>query len=93
MTTPSNRYDDGHTVWVDDVSRGRVQAVHLGVLRWNSYPYSRYQTTSSDTMGLLAFTTYGDPNKYWLIAEMNPKVQCPDDLVPGEQLFIPLNVV
>lgn len=85
----NSRYDQGVTAWVDDQQRGRVQAVYLRPIVWTNFPYVAHQTVLGDRMELLADRTYDDARQYWLIAEMNPHIAHPDDLVPGEVLYIP----
>lgn len=85
----TSRYDDGRRVWVDTPSRGRVLAVHLPPIQWNSYPYTKYQVVEGDTLPLLAHNLYRDATQYWLIAEMNPHIAAPDDLHYGDVLYIP----
>jgi nucleoid-associated protein YgaU len=49
-----------------------------------------YQVKQGDRLDLLANTFYRDPRLWWRIAEANPDVMYPDDLLePGRQLVIP----
>ena len=90
----NSRYDDGKKVWINVPGKGNVQVVLLGPAYWNNYPYSQHAVVQSDRIELLAFQTYGDCRKYWMIAEMNPGlIMHPDDLASGDIINIPQNVV
>jgi len=45
--------------------------------------------TADQRLDLLAFTFYGNPEKFWLIADANPEMDPEDLLEPGRQLRIP----
>lgn len=85
----SSRYSRGEVVTVDHPIEGRVQVVHLSPLRWNNYPYTKYQATSADSLTSLAYKAYGDAGAYWFIASMNPLVDHPSDLAAGTILQVP----
>lgn len=89
MITENSRYSKGVVTWVEHPTRGRVQVVHLHPLTWTNYPYSQHQITTADTVESLAHGVYGDATRYWFIAEMNPTIECPDDITPGDLLSIP----
>jgi nucleoid-associated protein YgaU len=42
-----------------------------------------------DRLDLLAFTFYGNPEKFWLIADANTEMDPEDLLEPGRQVRIP----
>lgn len=90
MITESSRYSKGVTTWVDHPTQGRVQIVHLQQIQWNAYPYAQHQTSSADTLDTIAHRTYGAATDYWFIAEMNPLIECPDDVQPGAIINIPI---
>lgn len=49
-----------------------------------------YQVREGDRLDLLAHRFFHDPRKWWLIADANPDVLTPEQLlVPGRQLRIP----
>lgn len=49
-----------------------------------------YQVKEGDRLDLLAQKFYRTPRKWWLIADANPGLMVPDDLlVPGRQIVIP----
>lgn len=49
-----------------------------------------YQAKEGDRLDLLAFRFYRTPRKWWLIADANPEVLYPDELLrPGRRLVIP----
>jgi nucleoid-associated protein YgaU len=47
--------------------------------------------TNDERLDLLAFKFYGNPEKFWLIADANPDMDPEDLLQPGRQLLIPPN--
>jgi len=49
-----------------------------------------YQVRQGDRLDALAYKFFRDPRKWWLIADANPDVLTPEQLlVPGRQLRIP----
>ena len=49
-----------------------------------------YQVRTGDRLDALAQKFYHDPRKWWLIADANPDVLTPEQLLePGTQLVIP----
>lgn len=89
MMTDRSRYRNGVTAWVDHPVQGRVQVVHLRPLVWTNYPYVEHSATTGETFDHLAYEMYGDPTAYWFIAELNPRVVHPDDLVAGTLVYVP----
>jgi len=43
---------------------------------------SRYLVTSGDTIENMAFKLFGDASQWWRIADVNPQIAFPLDLVP-----------
>ena len=52
--------------------------------------YTRHLVKQGDRFDILAFTAYGDAEFWWVIADANPQVLYPDDLMPGSVLKIPI---
>jgi nucleoid-associated protein YgaU len=49
-----------------------------------------YEVREGDRLDLLAHRFFHDPRKWWLIADANPDVLTPEELlIPGRQLRIP----
>ena len=48
-----------------------------------------YTVKYGDTLELLATKIYGDPTQYWRIADINPQIKFPTDLVVGARIRIP----
>jgi nucleoid-associated protein YgaU len=49
-----------------------------------------YQVKQGDRLDLLAWRFFRNPRKWWLIADANPDVLAPDELLqPGRLLTIP----
>ena len=89
----ASRYSKGTSAWVEHPVEGRVQVVHLPPLRWTNYPYTRYQPSSADTLPSIAFRSYGRSQDYWFVAAMNPQIECPDDIVAGDLLYVPTSKI
>ncbi len=51
--------------------------------------FKRYKTQAGDTMESLAFSKYGDGNKWYIIADANPQVFWPLDLEVGVAIVLP----
>ncbi len=84
----SSRYASTPRTWVPK-DGAWVQVTFRRPNIWTNQAYTEYQANSSDDMVLLAHQNYGDPGRYWGIAEMNPGVLCPDDLEAGTVLQLP----
>ena len=54
-----------------------------------TYDFRWYVAKAGDRLDKLAADAYGDPTKWWVIADANPEVFYPDDLNPGDYLRIP----
>lgn len=76
--SPSSRYS------VDDNNQ---TASRTSVTKVN---FRTHRVRSGDTMDRIAHLAYGDVNRWWEIADMNPQVKFPLDLTPGQVLRIPL---
>jgi nucleoid-associated protein YgaU len=53
---------------------------------------TRHRVVQGDRMDTLAFTAYGDPTLWWVIADANPLLFYPDLLVPGSVILVPVTV-
>lgn len=51
--------------------------------------YLEYRVKDGDTLENLAFRLFGDRMRYWEIADMNPQIKYPLDLVVGETIRLP----
>jgi hypothetical protein len=64
------------------------------VLRKPYFPggqkYMTYTVTAADHMWTLADRFFKNTFDWWMIADMNPHVVCPDDLRYGMRLMIPV---
>lgn len=85
----SSRYSQGTQVTVPHPIEGNVQVVMMRPLKWNRYPYTRYQVTAADSFSSLAYKAYGDATAYWFIASMNPQIPHPEDLAAADIVQIP----
>lgn len=53
--------------------------------------YITYTITAADRMWTLADKYYRNSLDWWVIADMNPQITCPDDLVYGLTALIPIS--
>lgn len=51
--------------------------------------FDSYRVVQGDRFDTIAVAAYGDPELWWQIADANPDVFYPDDLVVGTVLKIP----
>lgn len=77
-----SRYEVNNSVGAD----GKIIAT-----RKDSDPVrvSRYVVVAGDTIENMAFRLFGDPSQWWRIADVNPQIAFPLDLVPGMEVRIP----
>lgn len=51
--------------------------------------YTTYRVKSGDTLESIAAKYLGNQQRYWEIADLNPQVQFPWDIVVGESIRLP----
>lgn len=51
--------------------------------------YTLYTTTFGDTFARISYQVFGDPLRWWEIADINPEVAFPGEISPGTVLRIP----
>jgi len=89
-----SRYLAAHQVTVVASSdalpeRGNNVTIYTPAVVFRNAPYRRYQLVQGDTYQSLANTYLGSSFDWWRIADMNPQIFWPDDLVPGTIIRIP----
>ena len=77
----SSRY----TTAVDERT-GNVIAVRKSK---ESTAYDRYTARDGDSFESIAQLTFGDPQQYWRIADINPQVKYPNEIPIGTLIRIP----
>lgn len=55
-----------------------------------TFNYQFYQVLDGDRIDAIAYKFYGDPLKWWVIADANPQRLDWGSLVPGELIRIPM---
>jgi len=60
-----------------------------GEQRAYTFNYQFYQVLQGDRIDNLAFKFYGDPLRWWVIADANPQRMDWGSLVPGEIIRVP----
>ena len=88
MTIPAgSRYLEGETLWVNS-RRGNKQTVYLNTVTSINGPYTLVLMREGDDMTLLAQQAYKDPDKWWMVADINPHWFYPMDIFPGQSLRV-----
>jgi nucleoid-associated protein YgaU len=75
----------------DAASRYRLDSTGLTASRIsvNVRNYTLYIVRQGDTLEAIAARQYGNMRRYWEIADANPQVQFPLDLVMGQAIRLP----
>lgn len=85
-----SRYRFSDKIQITDAAN-RVNSVY--VLRRTTVPVPEgsvpYTVKGKDTLESLAFDHYQDANKWYAIADVNPHVFWPLDLIPGTVVYLP----
>lgn len=79
----ATKYDASSRYRLD--STGRIATRRLNT----SSVYTLYRVVAGDTLETIASRHFGTPKRYWEIADANPQVQFPLDIVVGEVLRLP----
>jgi len=82
MITVLSRYEKSRSRLED----GIVTAVRKPI---DDVYVQKYTVTSGETLESIAAKLYGDPTQFWRIADINPQIRFPIDLVPGMTIRIP----
>lgn len=59
------------------------------VQRSSPFQYSRYTVVEGDRIDIIASKLLGDPELWWMIADVNPQRSFYDQIPPGTVLRIP----
>ena len=89
MIAPRSRYADGEVLWVNTTGRGNKQTVYLNPVVVLAVPYSVVLVRETDSQQQFAYKVYHDATRWWTIADINPQVFYPLDLLPGAGLRVP----
>jgi nucleoid-associated protein YgaU len=88
MIFKGSRYQNVGTYQVTDQSGQQVTVLKTRFIP--PTPAGLFHTfTADERLDLLAFNFYGNPEKFWLIADANTEMDPEDLLEPGRQLLIP----
>ena len=80
----STYYSVGARYKVDDTNQS---ATRVNTVKGQ---YRTYRVKAGDRIDTIAHQAFGDPNRWWEIADLNPQIKFPLDLVPGDVLRVPL---
>jgi hypothetical protein len=84
------RYANEQLVSMPHASGVQVQTVIRRPHFWINQPYITYTLTAADAMWTIADRYYLNSQDWWVIADLNPHFPCPDDLLYGMTLLIPV---
>lgn len=88
MIFKGSRYETTGTYRVRDAKGRLVTALNIRAIP--ATPAGYFHTfAAGERLDLLAFQYYGDPEKFWLIADANDEMDPEDLLDPGRLLRIP----
>jgi LysM domain-containing protein len=91
MITTGSRYSDSPTVVVVRPGTQTRTVITAGPQNPFTITYWWCILAEGDTLSSLAFSNYGDPTKWWKIADANPEVMDWTTIAPGSLLRIPVN--
>jgi hypothetical protein len=86
---PASRYAAGEVLWVNTTKQGNKQTVYLNTMVTITYPYVVQLLREADSMQEFAYYNYGDSNRWWVLADANPQIFYPLDIIPGQQMRVP----
>jgi prophage DNA circulation protein len=72
--------------------QSQEESTVIGVLRTDTgrfVDYTTYTTTYGERMDQIAARLFGDPTRWWEIAEINPEVPFPAGIEAGTVLRVP----
>lgn len=91
MIAANSRYSTSNVVVAQNLDGVDIRAIVPGIQSSYSFNYTFYLVRQFDSMADLAYSYYGDPTLWWLIADANPEVMLWDDLPVGSYIRIPTN--
>jgi len=86
----ANRYAGERIVTMPHRNGAQVQIVMRRPKFWRDQKYVTYTLTAADRMWTLADKNYRNSQDWWVIADMNPHIVCPDDILYGMTALIPV---
>lgn len=88
MIDADSRYSQSSVIPVKVGSQIRFVIVP-GEQQAYTFNYQFYQVLEGDRIDNLAFKFYGDPLRWWVIADANPQRLDWESLIPGEIIRVP----
>lgn len=85
-----SRYATGGFVRVSLPDGTQSRALWPSRVKTAGIQYKNYTVKAGDRLDLIALREYQDPSKWWMIADMNPDIMWPHDLIDGSVIRIPL---
>jgi len=85
-----DRYANERTATMPHRNGTQVRVVLRNPHFWINQKYITYTLSAADHMWTLADRYYRNSFDWWVIADMNPHIVCPDDLNYGLTALIPV---
>lgn len=85
-----SRYQSAAIEWATDaegVARPTIYSMISGGV--SVARYTTYVTQPGDRYDLLAYQIFGDPQLWWMIANLNPEYLYPDEIPDGTAIRLP----
>lgn len=92
MIQQGSRFADS-TVITTEVRGKLAQVIVPGAQQPQTFTFLSYQLTVSDSLDLLAQRYYGDPAKWYIIADANPEIMMWWPLPVGQVIRIPTQAI
>jgi hypothetical protein len=89
VISPTARYAEGEVLWVTTASRGAKQTLYLNTVTVLLGTYTAAFMREGDNLTLVAHSAYKDPGRWWAVADANPQVFYPLDIIPGTSVRVP----
>lgn len=84
-----SRYSQSEVLWIRTKKRGNKRTAYLNTVTGLTSPYSVAMLRYGDTFEDLSYKIYRDADRWWVLADANPQVFYPLDVIPGVQIRIP----
>lgn len=83
----------GHPVMANRYSRqfeNRETSYLVTIYFGATLPQQNYLAKEDDDISVLAYRHLQDPRRWWIVADANPQIRHPFDLMMGDPMSIPL---
>jgi hypothetical protein len=85
-----SRYQDAPVIRVRDAQDRVLPAIYPNIPSLDGLSYTTHVSGENDRYDLIAWQLWGDPELWWVIADVNPEYLYPDGIPSGTVLRIPV---